>query len=81
VRPRPARASDDDYINALYAQPLGTAKRYIDTQCLFPVTFPDICTYVCLFSLRSIVPHVSAQPHLGAEPVVVIMFTREARAP
>jgi hypothetical protein len=46
VRLRTARAGDDDYINASYVQPLGTAKRYIATQGPLPATFADFWTCV-----------------------------------
>ncbi|GBE78664.1 hypothetical protein SCP_0115550 [Sparassis crispa] len=44
VRLRKAKPEDDDYMNASYVQPLGTAKRYIATQGPLSATFDDFWT-------------------------------------
>ncbi|KAI1785731.1 hypothetical protein LXA43DRAFT_105595 [Ganoderma leucocontextum] len=44
VRLCKAKPDDDDYMNASYVQPLGTAKRYIATQGPLPATFNDFWT-------------------------------------
>ena len=44
VRLRKNKPEDDDYMNASYVQPLGTAKRYIATQGPLPTTFVDFWT-------------------------------------